>query len=62
MSGIIRGSALGAMFGTAGTLSGVMSAKNKTTYFLAIKWRDGGESLLEVSNEFFKIIIVKCFQ
>lgn len=59
-SAILRG-ALGSMvFGPAGLLAGV-SAKNKGIYNIAIQFKDGKKSLIEIDDKLYKILIKNCF-
>lgn len=59
-SGIARGLVGGAILGPVGLLAG-LSAKNKGTYNLAIAWKDGKKSLIEVDDKIYKAIIKKLF-
>ena len=60
-SGIGRGLVGGTLLGPVGMLAGVMSAKNKGGYHVAIKFRNGKQSLLEVDDMIYKGIITNCF-
>lgn len=58
---VVVGSAIGAtLLGPVGLLAGI-AAKNKGTHIVAIKFRDGGNSLFEVDDKIYKAIITKCF-
>ncbi len=57
-SGVIRGSIGEGLFGDAGMLAGALSAKNKGIYTIAINFKDGKRSLIEVDkNQYDKLII-----
>ncbi len=60
VSGITRG-LVGGMLGPVGAVAGVMSAKNKGTYQIAIKFKNGDKSLIEVDDKIYKAIIQACF-
>lgn len=60
-SGVARGLVGGALLGPVGLLAGGLSAKNKGTYTLAIRFKDGKSSLLEVDDKIYKNIIRNCF-
>ncbi len=49
------------MLGPVGAVAGVMSAKNKGTYQIAIKFKNGEKSLIEVDDKIYKAIIQACF-
>lgn len=53
-SGIARGAVGGALLGPVGMLGGVLSAKNKGTYNIALQFKDGKRSLIEVDDKFCK--------
>lgn len=60
ISAISRG-AIGSLFlGPVGLLAG-LSAKKKNTYLVAIKFKDGKESLIEVNNILFKHLMKSLF-
>ena len=59
-SGIARGLVGGAILGPVGLLAG-LTAKNKDTYNVAIAWKDGKKSLIEVDDKIYKAIIKKMF-
>ena len=48
------------MLGPVGLLAG-LSAKNKGIYTVAIKFKDGKNSLLEVDDKFYKALIKTMF-
>lgn len=60
-SGIARGLVGGALLGPVGMLAGGMSAKSKGIYKIAIQFKDGKRSLLEVDDKIYKAIIQACF-
>lgn len=60
-SGIARGLVGGALLGPVGMLAGGMSAKSKGIYQIAIQFKDGKRSLLEVDDKIYKAIIQACF-
>lgn len=62
--GVVGGLALGLISGPVGLIgaaAGVMSAKNKGIYQVAIQFADGKRSLVEVDDEIYKAIVKKCF-
>lgn len=60
-SGVARGIVGGALLGPVGMLAGAMSAKNKSVHHIAVQWRNGERSLLEVDGEIYKAIITDSF-
>ena len=60
-SGIARGLVGGALLGPVWMLAGGMSAKSKGIYQIAIQFKDGKRSLLEVDDKIYKAIIQACF-
>lgn len=60
-SGVARGIVGGALLGPVGMLAGGMSAKTKGIYQVAIQFKDGKKSLLEVDDKIYKAIIKGCF-
>ena len=60
-SGITRGIVGGVLLGPVGMLAGAVSAKNKGTYTVAIRFKDGRNSLLEVDDKIYKAIVKNCF-
>lgn len=59
-SGIARGAVGAALLGPVGLLAG-LSAKNKGTYNIAIKFKDGKNSLVEVDDKIYKILMKALF-
>lgn len=60
-SGVARGLVGGALLGPVGMLAGGLSAKSKGTYTIAIQFKDGKRSLLEVDDKIYKAIVKRCF-
>lgn len=56
-SGIARGLVGGALLGPVGMLAGGLSAKNKGTYQVAVEFKDGKRSLLELDDLTYKTLI-----
>lgn len=59
-SAILRGGLGAAVFGPVGVLAGI-TAKNKGIYQVAVQFRDGKKSLLEIDEKLYKLLIKKCF-
>ncbi|GAA4654941.1 hypothetical protein GCM10023142_20790 [Anaerocolumna aminovalerica] len=60
-SGVTRGLVGGALLGPVGLLAGGLSAKSKGTYQIAIQFKDGKKSLIEVDDKIYKALIKKLF-
>jgi len=60
-SGVARGLIGGALLGPVGMLAGGLSAKNKGVYTVAVEFKDGKKSLLEVDDKGYKGIVQSCF-
>jgi len=60
-SGVTRGLIGGALLGPVGMLAGGLSAKNKGTYQIAIQFKDGKKSLIEVNDKIYKALIATLF-
>lgn len=60
-SGVARGLVGGALFGPVGLLAGGLSAKNKGTYQIALQFKDGKKSLIEVDDKIYKALIKSLF-
>lgn len=60
-SGVARGLVGGFLLGPVGMLAGGLSAKNKGIYQIAIQFKDGKKSLIEVDQKIYKAIIKTCF-
>jgi hypothetical protein len=59
-SGVIRGAVGTALLGPVGLLAG-LSAKNKGVYTIAVRFKDGKNSLMEVDEKIYKAIVKMCF-
>lgn len=59
-SAILRGMAGVAVFGGVGILAG-LSAKNKGIYTIAIQWKNGKKSLIEIDDKLYKKFVVDMF-
>lgn len=60
-SGVARGLVGGALLGPVGMLAGGLSAKNKGIYQIAIQFKDGKKSLIEVDDKIYNSLIKCCF-
>lgn len=60
-SGVARGLVGGALLGPVGMLAGGISAKTKGIYQLALQFKDGKRSLIEVDDKIYKALIKACF-
>ncbi|BCR35201.1 SHOCT domain-containing protein [Mariniplasma anaerobium] len=60
-SAVARGAIGAVLLGPIGLLGGAISGKKKGKYTIAIKFRDGKNSLLEVNEKIYKIIMRACF-
>lgn len=60
-SGAARGIVGGALLGPVGLIAGGLSAKSKGIYQVAIQFKDGKRSLLEVDDKIYKALIQACF-
>jgi hypothetical protein len=60
-SGIVRGAVGAVLLGGVGLLAGGLSAKNKGSYTIAVKFKDGKNSLMEVDSKIHKAIIQAMF-
>lgn len=60
-SGVARGLVGGALLGPVGMLAGGLSAKNKGKYQIAIQFKDGKRSLIEVDDKIYKNLIKSLF-
>ena len=61
VSGIARGYIGEYFFGNAGLIGGLMSAKNRSVYLIAIAFYDGRRSLVEVDDKRYKELIRSIF-
>lgn len=60
-SGIGRGLVGGVLLGPVGMLGGALSAKNKGIYQMAIMFKDGKRSLLELDDKTYKGVMKAVF-
>lgn len=60
-SGVGRGLVGGVLLGPVGMLGGALSAKNKGIYQVAIQFKDGKKSLIEVDSKIYKSLIKSLF-
>ena len=61
VSGVIGRAAIGAaILGPIGLLAGA-TAKNKGTYVVAITFKSGKQSLLEIDEKRYKALVTSCF-
>lgn len=60
-SGIARGLIGGALLGPVGMLAGGISAKTNGIYQIAIQFKDGKRSLLEIDDKLYNQLIKSCF-
>ena len=59
-SAILRGALGASVLGPLGLLAG-LSAKNKGIYTIAIEWKDGNKSLIEIDEKIYKELIRDLF-
>lgn len=57
VSGVARGIVGGALLGPVGMLAGGLSAKNKGIYNVAVEFKDGKKSLMELDDLGYKTLI-----
>jgi hypothetical protein len=60
-SGVARGLVGGALLGPVGLLAGGLSAKSKGIYQVAVQFKDGNKSLIEIDDKTYKALIKKVF-
>ncbi len=60
-SGVTSDIVGGVLLGPVGVLAGELSAKNKDIYQIAINFKDGKRSLIEVDDKIYKAIVKSCF-
>ena len=61
VGGVVGRAAVGtAILGPIGLLAGA-TAKNKGTYVVAITFKDGKQSLLEIDEKRYKALVTNCF-
>lgn len=61
VSGAAKGIVGGVLLGGVGMIAGAMSAKEKGVYTVAIQFKDGKKSLLEIDEKLYKAIVQACF-
>ena len=61
VSAAAKGIVGGALLGGVGMIAGAMSAKEKGIYTVAIQFKDGKKSLLEIDEKLYKAIVQACF-
>lgn len=59
-SAIVRGALGAALLGPVGLLAG-LSAKNKGIYLVAVEWKTGQKSLLEMDDKLYKYFLKGMF-
>ena len=59
-SGILRGIAGRLILGPWGTLA-ALTAKKKGVYVVALKWKNGNKSLLEIDEKLYKCLVKNLF-
>lgn len=59
-SGVARGAVGAALLGPIGLMAG-LSAKNKNTYTIALRFKDGKNSLIEIDQKIYKVLIRNLF-
>lgn len=59
-SAILRGAAGMALLGGVGVLAG-LTAKTKGIYTIAILWKDGERSLIEIDEKLYKVLVKSMF-
>ena len=61
ISGVGRGLVGNFLLGGVGLVAGALSAKSKGIYAVAIQFKNGKQSLLEVDDKIYDAILKKCF-
>lgn len=56
-SGVARGIVGGALLGPVGMIAGGLSAKNKSVVTVAILFKDGKKSLIEIDDKIYKALV-----
>lgn len=59
-SAIMRGALGAAVLGPVGVLAG-LTAKNKEIHTIAIEWKNGKKSLIEINDDYYKQLIKDLF-
>ncbi len=60
-SGIGRGIVGGVLLGPVGMIGGALLAKNKGIYQVAIQFKDGSKSLIEIDDKVYKVLVKALF-
>jgi len=61
VSGVVGRAAIGAAFlGPVGLLAGA-TAKNKGTYIVTVSFKNGKNSLFEIDDKRYKLLVTSCF-
>ena len=60
-SGIARGIVGGWIFGPVGMIGGAILARSTGTYQVAVKFKSGEKSLLELDDKLYKLLVKSCF-
>lgn len=60
VSGVVRGLVGKAVLGPVGLLAG-LSAKDVGTYTVALNWKSGRKSLIEIDDKIYKVIMKEMF-
>ncbi len=60
-SGVVRGAVGSALLGPVGMLAGGLSAKNKGIYTVAVRFKDGKNSLIEIDEKVYKKFVQGMF-
>ena len=58
---IIRGTIGGVLFGTPGMMAGGLSAKNRTIYTIAVEFKNGRKSIIEIDDKIYNKFMEKMF-
>jgi hypothetical protein len=61
INGVVRGAVGAALLGPVGLLAGGLSAKNKGVFTIAVKFRDGKNSLIEIDEKMYKALLKATF-
>lgn len=56
-SRIVRGAVGRFFFGPWGLIAGVSMPKNEGAYLVSIRYKDGNESLIEISQKYYKALV-----
>lgn len=61
VSAVGRGLVGGFLLGPVGLLAGGLSAKSKGIHIVAVQFKDGKKSLIEMDDKIYKALLTKCF-